>query len=65
MKISENQILALFRIVSHTCNDSTTFGTYSYSDRQELIDEIVEQQNDEVVDTRDFELMKLMSDENG
>ena len=63
MKISEKQIISLFRIVSHTYNDSQTIGDFTYTDRQELINDIVEQQNDEVVDTRDFELMKLASED--
>ena len=63
MKISEKQILSLVRIVSHTYLDSGTIGDFTQSDRQILIDEIVEQQSEEVVDTRDFELMKLASDD--
>ena len=35
------------------------------ADRSDLVNTIVNQQSREIVDTRDFELMKLMSDENG
>ena len=64
MKISEKQIYELYHIVAHTRNVSTSFGGYGQSARQSLVQTILNQQSKEVVDTRDFELMKLASDEN-
>lgn len=62
MKITEGQILKLFRIVSHTNTNSGTVGSFTQEQRKDLITQIISQQSNEIVDTGDFELMKLASD---
>ena len=62
MKISEKQIYQLFHVVHSSCLNSNTFGGMNQVARKDFIKTIVDQQSSEVVDTRDFELMKLLSD---
>jgi hypothetical protein len=64
MKISEKQIYQLFHIVHGSCMNTNVFGGMSQQLRKEFIKTIVDQQSNQIVDTRDFELMKLASDEN-
>lgn len=64
MKISEKQIYRLFHLVHASTFISTTIGGTTQKDRKEMVEDIVNQQSKQVIDTRDFELMKLASDEN-
>lgn len=59
MKISEKQIHQLFHICYASTFNSNNFGGFSQKERKEFVQDIVDQQSKEIVDTRDFELMKL------
>jgi hypothetical protein len=63
MKISERQIHQIFQIAFGTINISGNIGGYNPKKRIEIINDIMNQQSDEVADTRDFELMKLATED--
>ena len=64
MKISEKQIYELFHIVHASSFISSTIGGKTQQERKNFVNQIIDQQSRQVIDTRDFELMKL-ADENG
>jgi hypothetical protein len=64
MKISEEQIYKLFHLAHATTFIGSMIGGKSQAERKDFVNSIVNQQSSQVIDTRDFELMKLASDGN-
>jgi len=63
MKITEKQIHQLFLISFGSTSIGSSIGGYNQETRLQIINNIMSQQSDNLMDTRDFEIMKLALDQ--